>query len=140
MSQTTTALGTVPQTIVNLDGTDLVASATFTTAVEFDTHGAERIALHVDANDGGYGTVTVRFLVQDAEESEWYVAVSELSSCDLVVNGTVVDQAFQFMLGRNIDKFRVQYKTDGGAVNASSQLIVKGQLTAPTFPIIGGTL
>lgn len=139
MSQTTTALGTVPQTIVNLDGADLVDSAAFTTAVEFDTHGSERIALHVDAAPGSYDDVTVRFLVRDAEDGTYYVAPARLSACDLVL-AAAGEEAFTVQLGRNIDKFRVQYKTDGGGNHNDGSLVVLGQLTAPTFPIIGGTL
>lgn len=140
MSQTTTALGTVPQTIVNLDGADLVDSAAFTTAVEFDTHGSERIALHVDAANGSYTFLTLRVMVRDAEDGTYYVAPVRLSAADLRMTAASSEEAFQVALGRNIDKIRVQYKTDGGGNHSDGSLVVKGQLTAPTFPIIGGTL
>jgi len=139
MSQTTTALGTVPQTIVNLDGADLVDSAAFTTAVEFDTHGSERIALHVDADNGSYTFLTVRVMVRDAEDGTYYVAPVRLSAADLRMTAAS-EEAIQVALGRNIDKIRIQYKTDGGGSHTDGSLVVKGQLTAPTFPIIGGTL
>jgi hypothetical protein len=141
MSQTTTALGTVPQEIVNLDGTALVTSTgVFTTLSEFDTHGSERIAFQVSAEKGTYTVLDVVFQVRDAGDGTYYDAPTSLSRVffDPEAEAPAV-AAFTLFLGRNIDKIRIQYLT-AGAPDAASNLVISGMLTAPTYPIIGGTL
>lgn len=141
-SQTTTALGTVPQEIVNLDGTALVTSTgVFTTLAEFDTHGSERIAFQVSAEKGAtYSELDVVFQVRDAGDGVYYDAPTSLARVFFDPEAlTPAVEAFTIFLGRNIDKIRIQYQTVGSP-DANSNLVISGMLTAPTYPIIGGTL
>jgi hypothetical protein len=140
MSQTTTALGTVPQTIVSLVGADLIDQAAYSSVSEFDTHGSERIAFQVSATRGAYTALDVVFQVRDAEDSTYYDAPTSLSRVHFDPGSTAVDEAFTIQLGRNIDKVRILYKTDGGGNEVTGSLVIKGMLTAPTYPIMGGTL
>jgi hypothetical protein len=141
MASTITALGTVPQTILNLLGAaEVPAAAAFTTLVEFDTHGSERIAFQAVCARGNFSNLDISFQVRDSADGTYHDAPTSLARVHLdPATAADLSEAFQIELGRNIDKIRIQYKT-AGSPDAASAIRIDGQLTAPTYPIIGGSL
>lgn len=134
MATTTTALGTVPQLIVDAGTTVLTAS--FATLVEFDTHGAEFIGFQMQYTKGGETGVSLTVQAKLISDGSW-VTLPILPTRAETSDTATTSRAFQLYVGREVNALRIQGKVTAGTDNSTKVLRVWGMLSAPTFPIIG---
>lgn len=133
MSQTITALGTVPQRILSV-GPALTTS--YVTQVTFDTHGAEFASFTMSYTKGGETSLQTSYEVQLRTTSEWVALPVVVNNLVQTSDAASTTRACQFYLGRDVSSMRIRAKTVGAA-NGTTALIVDGMLSAPTYPIIG---
>lgn len=133
MATTITALGSVPQKIVDA-GTATITTS-YTAQVTFDTHGAEYIGFMYNYTRGAETSLQciIEALIRDT--GEW-VALPITNSLVVQTDIASAARAFQVRLSRDVGQLRIRAKTTG-AGNATTRLEIWGMLSAPTFPIIG---
>lgn len=134
MSQTITALGTVPQRILSVGSASL--STSYQTLVTFDTHGAEFASFTMNYTKGGETSLQTSFEVQLRTTGEWVALPVVVNSLIQTSDTASTTRAFQFYVGRDTSSMRIRAKVVGTA-NGTTALIVDGMLSAPTYPIIG---
>lgn len=134
MATTTTALGTVPQLIVDAGTTVLTSS--FADLVELDTHGAEFIGFQMQYTKGGESGVSLTVQVKLIEDGSW-VTLPILPTRAETSDTASASRSFQLYVGREVNALRIRGKVTGGTDNAAKTLKVWALLSAPTFPIIG---
>lgn len=137
MATTTTALGSVPQLIVDAGTTVLTAS--FATLVEMDTHGAEFIGFQMEYVKGGETGVSLTLQAKLITDGSW-VTLPILPTRAETSDTASASRAFQAYVGREVNALRIQGKVTAGTDNSTKTLKVWGLLSAPTFPIIGSTI
>lgn len=135
MTTTTTALGTVPQKILDIGSSSL--STSLTQSVLFDTHGAEFIGFQYTYTKGGETSLRTSYEVKITATGEW-VALPVSSSLIQPVDTSTTSRAFQFFLGKDVSQMRVRTQIVGTA-NGTTNLKLWAMLSAATFPVIGST-
>jgi len=133
MSQTITALGTVPQSILDI-GPALTTS--YTVQATFDTHGAEYIGFQMTYTKGGETSVQMSFEVQLRTTGEWVALPVVQNSLIQTSDAASTSRAFQLYVGRATSSMRIRAKTVGAA-NGTTRVQLSGMLSGPTYPIIG---
>lgn len=135
MATTITALGTVPQKIVDALGAALTQT-TMTTLVTFDTHGSETIGFQLTYTKHSETNLSFSVEVQIRETGEWFVVPATLTAAQPVYTATT-STAFEVYVGRHVSQMRIRANTTG-APGANARLEVWGMLSGSTYPIIGG--
>lgn len=133
MSQTITALGTVPQSILDV-GPALTTS--YVTQVTFDTHGSEYVGFQMTYTKGGETSLQVSFEVQLRTTGEWVALPVVSNSTIQTTDAASTTRAFQMYVGRATSSMRIRAKTVGTA-NGTTRLQISGMLSGATYPIIG---
>lgn len=133
MATTITALGSVPQKIV--DARVATITTSYTEAVLFDTHGAEGVGLLFTYTKGAETSLQCIFEAKIRQTGEW--AAIPITAALVTLSDTAnTSRAFQLKCGRDVSQLRVRAKTTG-AGDATTRLEIWGMLSAPTTPIIG---
>lgn len=137
MSTTTTALGTVPQLIVDAVAADFTEA--YTTQVQFDTHGAEFIGLQMTYVKGAEAGVRVHAQAKLIADGTW-VSLPLLTTAVVTTDTANASRAIQLYVGREVNEIRIQaLRTTATPGNGTTSLKIWGMLSAPTLPIVGGT-